>query len=96
MWTDVKGTVWFQVLILESWGSCCFFSLIYFWLCWDLVADRLFSGLVIEGYSPVAVHGLLTVMASHCRARGLGHMDSVVMAPGFSCSVACGIFLDQR
>ena len=73
-----------------------FFSLFIFGYAGTWLLTGFSLVLVIEGYSPVAVHGLLTVMASHCRARALGHMDSVVMAPGFSCSVACGIFLDQR
>ena len=33
--------------------------------------------------------------SSCCRARALGAQASVVVAHGLSCSVACGIFLDQ-
>ena len=32
---------------------------------------------------------------SRCRARALGARAPVVVAHGLSCSVACGIFLDQ-
>lgn len=50
---------------------------------------------VSGGYSPVPMHRLLTVLTSRCRARTLGHMSSVVVAPGLSCSKACVIFLDE-
>ena len=53
---------------------------------------------------PVLLPGLFSscgVRASHCRGfscveHGLESTGSVVVAPGFSCSEACGIFLDQR
>ena len=35
------------------------------------------------------------VVASHCRAWALELMGSVTVAHGLSCSIACGIFLDQ-
>ena len=56
-----------------------------------------------RGYSLVAVSGLLTAVASCCRAQALGWAGfhscgiwtQVVLAPRLSCSAACGIFLDQ-
>ena len=48
-----------------------------------------------RAYPLVVVHGLLIVVASHCRAQALGHEDSVVAAHRLSCSEACGIFPDQ-
>ena len=60
------------------------------------------------GYCLVVVHGLLISVASRCRAWALGLTASVVAAlklcsagstavlhVGLSCSMACGIFLDQ-
>ena len=40
--------------------------------------------------SVVVAHGL-----SSCGSRALGARASVAVAHGLSCSVACGIFLDQ-
>ena len=82
------------------------FIYIFIWQHWVLAAAfRLFSLLAARrGYSLVEVHGLLS-----CRgAQALGHMASVVAAPGLestgsvavmhwlSCFSACGIFLDQE
>ena len=48
------------------------------------------------GYSLVAVGGFLTVVAYLVVEYGLyGMHASVVVAHGFSCPTACGIFLDQ-
>ena len=38
-----------------------------------------------EGCSRVAAHGLLTAVASRCRARALGVAGSVTVAHGRSC-----------
>ena len=63
-------------------GLCCFAG-------FSLVA-------VGWGYSPVAVPGLLIVMASLVTEHALYHTwTSVVVIHGPSCSAACGIFLDQ-
>ena len=43
----------------------------------------------------MAVHGLLTVVASLVEEHRLATQASRVAARGFSCPVACGIFLDQ-
>ena len=43
----------------------------------------------------VVVRGLLIAVASRCGAWALGAWASVIVARGFSCSAACGIFLDQ-
>ena len=40
--------------------------------------------------------GLLVAEASRGGAQGLGCSDTVAVVPRFSCSMACGIFLDQR
>ena len=47
-------------------------------------------GLLVAVASLVAEHGLIG-----CSTGALGH-GSVVAAHGFSCSVVCGIFLDQE
>ena len=66
---------------------------IYFWLCWVFsVAWGLSLVAVGRGSSVVSVCGLLTVVASFCRAQTLGTRVSVAVALGLSCSVACGIF----
>ena len=73
-----------------------FFFFIYFWLCWVFVSVR--------GLSPVAASGVRS--SSRCaglslsrplplRSTGSRCADSVVVAHGLSCSVACGIFPDQ-
>ena len=50
-----------------------------------------------RGYSPVAVHGLLTEVASLLEeAWALGARASAVVAQGLSCFEARGIFLDRR
>ena len=43
----------------------------------------------------IALQGLLNEMASLAAKRGLCSKDSIVVAHGFSCSGACGIFPDQ-
>ena len=47
------------------------------------------------GSSLIVVCGLLVAVASHCRTQALGHVGSVAVARGLSCSMACGIFQDQ-
>ena len=55
-----------------------------------------FSPVVVSvGYSLVAAHRLLVVVASLVAEHGLHNVASGVVAHGFSCPVACGIFLDQ-
>ena len=70
--------------------------LFIFWLRWVSVAAQTFSR--------CAVQGLLSsfgARASHCgglscsRAQALGCVGLVAVARGVSCSVACGLFLDQ-
>ena len=51
--------------------------------------------LLIVVASLVAEHGLLGARASVVVARGVQSAGSVVVAHGLSCSVACGVFLDQ-
>ena len=69
---------------------------IYFWLCWVFVS--------VQGLSPVAASGGHS--SSRCaglspsrplllRSTGSRRAGSVAVAHGPSCSVACGIFLDQ-
>ena len=51
---------------------------------------------VSGGYSPVAVHGLLIVVASLVVELGLqGGQASIVLVPGLRCSAACVISLEQ-
>ena len=58
---------------------------------------------VNRGCFLVMVHRLLIVVASlvaehrleECRLQKLEHVGSVVVAHGLSCSMACGIFLEQ-
>ena len=64
--------------------------LIYFWLHWVFVAAR---GLFLVAAS--GAYCSLWCSGSCCRARALGTWASVVVVHGLSCSVACGIFLDQ-
>ena len=47
------------------------------------------------GYSPVAVQGLLIVVASLVAEHGLQARGSVVVVHGLSCPVACGNFPKQ-
>ena len=42
-----------------------------------------------------AVQGLLIAVASLATEHGLLHVGSVTVVFGISCSMACGIFLDQ-
>ena len=58
---------------------------------------RAFSSCSEQGLLFIAVHGLLTVVASRCgcTAWALGAWASVVVAQGLSCTAACGVFLDQ-
>ena len=58
MWTDVKDTGWFQVLILESWAAASFLSLFIFSYAGSSLLTGFSLVLVTEGYSPVVVHGL--------------------------------------
>ena len=51
---------------------------------------------LLPGFSLAVVCRLLIVVASLVVEHGLESTGSVVVAPGFSCSEACGIFLDQR
>ena len=75
---------WIRIGELISW---CFF-----WLCWVFIAVRGLSlGVVTRELLVVMVCGLITAVASPCRARALGAWASVVVAHGLSCSVACGI-----
>ena len=56
------------------------------------VASR---GLIVAVIFLVSEHGLKGLLASVTGAPGLWSTGSVVVAHGFSCPVACGIFLDQ-
>ena len=80
------------------------YFLVYFWLCWVLVAAHRLSLVVVsKGYSLVVVHGLLSAVASLVAEHGLeGTQTSVVAVcvlsncgEWLSCPLACKIFLDQ-
>ena len=49
---------------------------------------------VSRAYSLVADPRLYDVWVSAVAERGLCSMDSVLVVPGLSCSIASGIFLD--
>ena len=66
-------------------------KLFYFWLHWVFVAVR---GL----FSSCSERGLLLLWSTGSRRAGFsscGHLGSVVVARGLSCSAARGIFPDQ-
>ena len=77
--------------------------LIYFWLCWVLVAVLAFSSCSERGHSLVVVCRLLiavaSIVAEHglqgSRVPGLWSTGSTVVVYHFSCSMARGIFPDQ-
>ena len=83
-------------VLLKIYIFIYFILFIYFWLCWVFVAARAFLWLWQVGATLCC-----GVQASHCgdfsccRAQALGAWVSVVVAHRLSCSVACGIFLDQ-
>ena len=65
--------------------------------CYVFVATHGLSLVAVSGgYSLVAVHGLLIVMASLVVELGLqSGQASIVLVHGLSCSAACGISLEQ-
>ena len=68
---------------------------IYFWLRWVLVAARGFSLVVVSGgYSSLWCAGFSLRWFPLLQSMDSRHTGSVV-AHGFSCSAACGIFPDQ-
>ena len=84
------------------------FIYVFFWLCWFSLLHRLVSssgegghplgvghGLLIGVSSLAAEHGLQGIRASVLAAPGLESTGSVVVANQLTCSVACGIRLDQ-
>ena len=94
----------------ESSKKALGFYLFSLWLCWVFIAAWGPSPVVASGvYSLVAMPGLLTAVISlvvehgpqACRLPQLQNTgpwvlgQSVVVAHRLSCSVACGIFLDQ-
>ena len=71
-------------------------KIFYLWLCWVFVA--------VQPFSRCSEQGLLLSCGtwtspwdgfSCCGAWALGHVGSVLVAYGLSCSAACGIFPDQ-
>ena len=71
----------YYLFILAVLGLCC-----YTWV---------FSSCGGQGLLLVAVRRLLIVVASVCWAWALGSLASEVVVHRLSCSVACGIFLEQ-
>ena len=65
--------------------------------CYVFVATHGLSLVAVSGgYSLVAVHGLLIVVASLVVELGLqSGQASIVLVHGLSCSAACGISLEQ-
>ena len=71
---------------------------IHVWLHWVFVAARRLSLVVAQwGYSLVMAHGLLICCVfSCCGTWPPRHAGAMVVAHGFSCSKACGIFPGQE
>ena len=78
-----------------------FLSFIYFWLCWVFLAARRLSLVVASGgYSSLRCTGfslwwLLLLWSTGSRFTGFSSCGSWALERRLSCSVACGIFLDQ-
>ena len=73
------------------------FLFLHFLVCYVFVATHGLSLVAVSGgYSLVAVHGLLIVVASLVVELGLqSGQASRVSVHGLSCSAACGISLEQ-
>ena len=84
----------FELLEAFYWWACAyyefFFSSLFFFFFF--LAFWLFS-IAVRRLCLVALHGILIVVT--CRAQPLGRKGSVVVH-GLSCSLAHGIFLNQR
>ena len=72
-----------------------FLSLFFFLSVLGLCRTQGFSRCRDQGYSLVAVHGLLTLVASLVAERGLNRAGSIAVEHGLRCPVACGIVLDR-
>ena len=64
-----------------------FFFFISFWLCWVFVAACRLSLVAAGGSCSLVVHGLVTVVVSHCGAQASG-----VLSHRLSCPKACEVF----
>ena len=99
-----------RTLVLANFGFCIFLKNKFIYFVYLFLAALglrccvwAFSSCGGRGLLFVVVHGLLVVVASlaaehRLRARGLQQLwraASVVVAHGFSCSTACGIFPHQ-
>ena len=79
---------WFFLIII--------YLFIYFWLCWVFVSVRGLSLVAASGgHSSSRCAGLSLSWPLLSRSTGSRRADSVVVAHGPSCSVACGILPDQ-
>ena len=79
-------------------GFVCLFVclFVYLWLCWVFVSVRGLSLVVASrGHSSSRCAGLSLLWPLLLRSTGSRRADSVILAHGPSCSVACGIFPDQ-
>ena len=84
-------------------GSAFFFFLIYFCMCWVMVAAQGFSLVARSGGDSLVVLGLLNAVASlvvehglkGAQAQQLQPMGSGLVVRGLNCPTACGIFRDQ-
>ena len=69
---------------------------IYLWLCWVFVSVQGLSLVAVSGgHSSSQCAGLSLSRSLLLRSTGSRRAGSVVVAHRSSCSVACGIFLDQ-
>ena len=86
--------VWCNFISRLEFFCCCF--VFNFWLCWVFVSVRGLSPVMASGgHSSSRCVGLSLLRPLLLRSTGSRRAGSVVVAHGPSCSVACGIFLDQ-
>ena len=85
-----------RVPLLQFGLFFCFFVFFYLWLCWVFVSVRGLSLVVASGgHSSSRCAGLSLSRPLLLQSTGSRRAGSVVVAPGLSCSAACGIFPDQ-
>ena len=84
---------YFPLQLRSEFQNLFFFNL---WLYWVFVFARGLSLVAASGGHSSSRHaGLSLLQPLLLRSTGSGFSDSVVVAHGPSCSVACGIFPDQ-
>ena len=102
-WTPEHGSYLGHTIPFFFFKSKCLLSFflkfiyyLFFGLCWVFVSVRGLSLVAASGdHSSSRCVGLSLSRPLLLRSTGSRHAGSVVVAPGPSCSAACGIFLDQ-